>query len=111
MLSPPPPSPFAAAPGGVRVRLRASPKSGAVRVIGIQAEADGGAALKVAVTAAPEGGKANAALLRLLAKEWGLPKSTMAITGGTASRRKTLFVAGDPRDLMTHLKRWMENKL
>ena len=111
MRNPHAPTPFAAAPGGVRVRLRASPKSGAARVAGIQAEADGAGALKVAVTAAPEGGKANAALLRVLAKEWGLPKSTMAITGGAASRRKTLFIAGDSRDLMTRLKRWMEDKL
>ena len=56
-------------------------------------------------------GKANAALVRVLAKEWGLPKSTMAITGGMASRRKTLFIAGDSRDLMTRLKRWMKDKL
>ena len=111
MINPHPPTPFAAAPGGIRVRVRASPRAGAARVAGIAAEADGGAALKVAVTAAPEGGKANAALLRVLAKEWGLPKSTMSITGGTASRRKTLFVSGDSRELMTRLKRWMENKL
>ena len=107
----PPPSPFSAAPGGVRVRLRANPRAGVTRVAGVEAEADGGAALKVAVTAAPEGGKANAALVRVLAKEWGLPKSTMAITGGMASRRKTLFIVGDSRDLMTGLKRWMKDKL
>ena len=104
-----PSAPFAAAPGGVRVRLRASPRAGAARVVGIEAEADGGAALKVAVTAAPEGGKANAALIRVLAKEWGLPKTVMSINGGAASRRKTLFIAGDPRDLITRLKRWVES--
>lgn len=75
------------------------------------AAAPGGAALKVAVTAAPEGGKANAVLIRVLAKEWGLPKSAMAITGGAASRRKILFITGDPPALMTRLNRWMETKL
>jgi hypothetical protein len=91
--------------------VRASPRAGATHVAGIAAEADGGTTLKVAVTAVPEGGKANAALLRMLAKEWGLPKSTMSITGGVASQRKTLFVSGDSGELMTRLKRWLEDKL
>jgi uncharacterized protein YggU (UPF0235/DUF167 family) len=56
------------------------------------------------VTAAPEGGKANAALIALLARTWRLPKRDLAIVLGAADRRKTVHVAGDPRELMRRIE-------
>jgi uncharacterized protein YggU (UPF0235/DUF167 family) len=69
---------------------------------------DGSVFLKVMVTAAAEGGKANAAVQKLLAKSWKVPKSAIGIVAGETDRRKLLHVAGDPYELETKLTRWME---
>lgn len=87
--------------------MRLTPKAARDRVAGLADEADGGVVLKVAVTAVPENGKANAALIKLLAKEWKLAKTTIAVVAGATDRRKTLLVAGDPDRLMTLLQDWM----
>lgn len=91
--------------------MRLTPKAARERIDGVAAEADGGAVLKVAVTAVPEDGKANAALIRLLAKQWKLPKSAFAITAGATDRRKTLLVSGDSQELRRRLEQWIKEKL
>ena len=58
------------------------------------------------MTAVPEGGKANAALLKLLAKTWKLPKTSLTIASGATSRRKVVHIAGDPAVLYGILKEW-----
>jgi uncharacterized protein YggU (UPF0235/DUF167 family) len=55
------------------------------------------------VRAPPEDGRANEALLRLLAREWRLPRRDLSIVAGAASRYKTVHVAGDPRQLADRL--------
>jgi len=89
----------------VRVRVRLTPRASADRLGGVRAEADGGAALKAAVTAPPEDGKANAALVALLAKAWRVPKSAIRVVAGAADRRKTLLVEGDPVLLLDRMTR------
>ncbi len=101
------PFPAAAAPGGVRVQIRLTPKASRDRVDGLAAEADGGTVLKVSVTAVPEDGKANAALIKLLSKEWRLPKSTMEIVQGATDRRKVLLITGEAGDILARLDQWM----
>ncbi len=91
--------PFAARHDGVRLAVRLTPKASADRVIGLAAESDGGVALKVAVTAAPEAGKANDALLRLLARLFRLPRRDFAIVQGAADRRKIVHITGEPASL------------
>ncbi|MGP6089879.1 DUF167 domain-containing protein [Antarctobacter jejuensis] len=49
--------------------------------------------LRVTVTAVPEGGKANTAVLRLLSKALGVPKSRIALLRGATSRDKTFRIA------------------
>jgi len=49
--------------------------------------------IKVRVTAAPVEGKANEALLRLLAKEFGVPPSSIEIVRGHRSREKIIRIA------------------
>ena len=93
-------SPFLAVADGVRVRLKVTPRAAAERIGGLQAEADGGLALKVAVTAVAEDGRANQAVIALLAKSWRVPKRDLTILQGAADRRKVLHVAGDPAELM-----------
>lgn len=100
-------SPFATVPAGVRLRMRVQPRARRSAVVGLVAEADGGAALKVAVTAAPKDGKANAAVITLLAAELGLAKSALAVVAGAADRRKTLLIAGEPQALLARLNDWL----
>jgi uncharacterized protein (TIGR00251 family) len=97
-------SPFAASRDGVKLAVRLIPKAAAERIIGLIALPEGGAALKVAVTAPPESGKANAALLRLLARQIGLPQRDLSLLAGTRDRRKLVHFAGDPVALMQLLE-------
>ncbi len=54
-----------------------------------------GLALKVKVTAAPDRGRANDALIRLLAKEWGLAPRHLSLVSGATSRHKIVHVTCD----------------
>lgn len=103
-------SPVRAVADGVTVAVRLTPKARANRIDGVVAtESDEAAgALKARVTAAPESGKANAALLQLLSKQWKLPKSAMTVASGVKDRRKTVHVAGDPAMLAARLDRWIK---
>jgi uncharacterized protein (TIGR00251 family) len=96
--------PFAAAAGGVRLAIRLQPKSSAERIIGLAADAEGGVALKVAVTAPPEAGKANDALIRLVARLLDLPRRDVTLMLGASDRRKLLHLAGDPAALLPRLQ-------
>jgi len=91
------------------VRLVVTPKASRNRIDGVRREADGGLALRVAVTAAPEDGKANAAVIKLLAKAWRLPKGAFSIRAGAAARRKVLFIEGDAGDLARRIRKWVED--
>ena len=93
---------------GVAVPVRLTPKAASSRIDGVAADAAGRTALKARVTAAPESGKANAALLALLAKYWKLPKSSLSIVGGAKDRSKIVHVAGDPAALERRLAEWLE---
>lgn len=95
--------PFSVAVGGTRLAVRLTPKASRNGITGVVAEADGTAVLKVSVTAVPEAGKANAALVALLAKTWKLPKSAIAITAGSTDRRKTLMIDAAIDDLRRRL--------
>lgn len=84
---------------GVRVAVRVAPKASRNAVAGLRPTAEGGTAVLVQVTAAPEGGRANEAVTKLLAKEWGVPRTAVAVVAGAADRNKILHVAGDPAEL------------
>ena len=100
-------SPFETVEEGLRVALKVTPKAARAGVTGIEADAAGRALLKVRVTEAPEGGKANAAVIKLLAKAWKLPKGALTVTAGAKDRRKTLLIAGDPDALAPRLRSWL----
>lgn len=53
---------------------------------------DGRDYLKIKVTAAPEDGKANEAVIALLAEATGIPASRLAIASGHTSRFKRIAV-------------------
>jgi uncharacterized protein (TIGR00251 family) len=87
------------AAGGLRVAIRLSPRAGSDRVVGVAPAAEGGRVLKVRVSAPAEDGRANEALLRLLARAWGLPRRDLSVVQGSTNRNKVVAVAGDPRCL------------
>lgn len=63
-----------------------------------------GEALKVSVTAAPERGKANAAVEALLAECLGLPRTAVRVVAGETSRTKKVEIAGfEPEALRQRL--------
>ncbi|MCO5733544.1 DUF167 family protein [Rhizobium sp. SSA_523] len=70
---------------------------------GLDASEDGGAYLKARVTAIPEDGKANRALIELLAKQLRVPKSSISFISGETARKKILRIDGDPEELMNKL--------
>ena len=61
--------------------------------------------LKVAVTAPPVDGEANAAVIELIAKTLGVAKGAVRVVAGTSSRRKTLEVRGVARATIEELAR------
>lgn len=78
---------LAARDDGVLLPVRA--RAGARRTT-ICGEQSG--ALKVTVTQAPERGKANLAISRLLAKELGLKKSQIELVAGTTAPQKKFLI-------------------
>jgi uncharacterized protein (TIGR00251 family) len=87
---------------GVAVELRVQPHARRTS-LGMS-----GMILKGAVTAPPEEGKANAAVVALLAESWRLPKSAFAIVRGGAARNKTVSVAGDPAMVAARIEEWLK---
>jgi hypothetical protein len=53
--------------------------------------------LKVAVTAPPVDGEANAAVIEAIAKALGVARGAVEVVAGASSRRKTVRVAGVTR--------------
>ncbi len=98
--------PFAAARGGLKVRVRVIPRAGREGIEGWVDLPGAGPAVRAAVTAPAEGGKANAALLKLLARTWRLPKSSLSLAAGKTGRTKTVLIAGDPVELRVRLGAW-----
>jgi uncharacterized protein len=87
----------------VRLAVRLTPNGGRDAIDGIEVTADGAAYLKARVSAAPEKGKANIALIALLAKMLRTPKSSISLVSGDTMRKKILRIEGDPEDLAEKL--------
>lgn len=71
------------------LRVRVTPRAGRNEITG---EREG--VLLARVTAPPEGGKANAAVCRLIAKALGVAPSRVSILRGAGSREKVLRIEG-----------------
>ena len=72
-----------------RLRLRVSPGARNARVVGRQ-----GQAWKVRVEAPPEGGRANEAVVRLLAETLSLPRGAVTLVSGHGARDKVVRLDG-----------------
>ncbi len=78
-----------ARPEGTLLPVRVQPGASRDEVVGWQS-----AALRVRVTAAPEAGQANRAVIGLLADVFGVPRSSVELVRGAATRDKLFRVAG-----------------
>ena len=83
---------------GTRLRLRVKPGGRRNAVVGPH-----GGALKVTVAAAPERGKANRAVIELLARALDLPASSIEILSGETSPDKTVLVRLSPAEISARL--------
>ncbi|MBT3989092.1 MAG: DUF167 domain-containing protein [Rhodospirillaceae bacterium] len=90
-----PPSLFKVEKGALCFDLKLTPKAKQNAITGVARDADGSAYLKASVTAVPEKGKANTALIKLLAGEWKIAKSQITISRGQTNTRKTIEIAGE----------------
>lgn len=91
---------------GLRLAVRLQPGASCNRIDGPACLDDGQTVLKVRVTAVAEKGRANKALIALLAKTWHLPKTAFELTAGQQNRRKLLTLTGDTSDLAARLEDW-----
>jgi len=76
-------------PDGCILPVRAQPGARKNAIVG-----EHGSALKVAVTAPPDRGKANKALVELLSEVLGLKRSQIELIGGLTSHDKRFLIRG-----------------
>ncbi|HVS84816.1 MAG TPA: DUF167 domain-containing protein [Gaiellaceae bacterium] len=72
-----------------RLKLRVSPGAGRAAVVGRH-----GDAWRVRVTEPPERGRANDAVVRLLAEALAVPRSAVTLVSGHGAREKIVELAG-----------------
>lgn len=78
---------FCENPQGVRLRIFLQPKASRDQIVGLHDNE-----LKIAVTAPPVEGQANAHLLKYLAKLFKVPKSSIDLEKGELQRHKQIFI-------------------
>lgn len=81
------PSPWQHTTQGIRLRVHLQPRAAQNRLVGVHGEA-----VKIALTAPPVDGAANAALLRFLALQLGVSVSSVSLCGGEKSRNKQVLI-------------------
>jgi len=90
---------MSASNGSVILKVRLTPRGGANAITRLESEV-----LHVRTAAPPIDGAANRALIDLLSKSLGIPKSRLWIIKGETSRNKTLQIEGlSPTDLAARL--------
>jgi uncharacterized protein (TIGR00251 family) len=94
------------ATGGV-LAVKAAPKASRDAILGVMPTVDGHA-LKVAVTAPADKGKANEAVVALVAEAFRVPKRAVSVIAGTTDRSKLLRIDGDPLALSDIAKQWTQ---
>lgn len=94
---------------GTIIRVRVTPKSSSNVIDGIYRDGKGEVSLQVRVTAQPEKGKANKAVIQTLAKALKRPKSSLSVASGETSRHKTVLITASRPDILQALNT-LENK-
>ncbi|AAP95683.1 YggU family protein [[Haemophilus] ducreyi] len=92
---------FVENPYGIRLRIFLQPKASRDQIVGLHDNE-----LKVAITAPPVDGAANAYLLKYLSKLFKVPKSSIVLEKGELQRHKQLFVPA-PKLLPKEIEQWL----
>ncbi len=100
-----PAEPWTAAPNGVILDVRLTPRGGRDAIEGIEVRPNGRAVLKARVRAAPADGQANDALCRLIAGTLDVPPRQVIVLAGATTRLKRIYVGGDAVALLAALRR------
>lgn len=95
---------FSPIPEGISFHVRVTPKAAQNRIGEVMRDENDNPILKVYVTITPEQGKANEAVIELLAKTWKLKKSQIFIKQGSTDRNKKLYILGESKILLQKLK-------
>jgi hypothetical protein len=89
---------------GVQLAVRVTPRASKEGAEGVWHDADGAAWLAVKVRAAPDDGQANKAVIALLAKALGVPKSAITLESGAAARLKRLHIVCKTYEMEARLR-------
>ncbi|MGB9141644.1 MAG: DUF167 domain-containing protein [Aestuariivirga sp.] len=79
---------------GRLLAVRVTPKASRNEITGLYRAADGAVSLRVKVTAAPDKGQANAAVIKTLARAMRISKSGFNLVKGQTDRNKTFEITG-----------------
>lgn len=93
--------------GATKLMVKLTPGASANKIAGGDLDLFGEFTLKVMVTAIPEKGEANAALLKVLSKALGLAKSSITIEVGNTSRVKILALLMAPEVVWEKLQPYL----
>jgi len=96
-------TPYRITADGLTIALLVTPKARR-EGIGRAVQRPDGTRLEVAVNAPPEDGRANAAVIALVAKSLGVAKRQVTVLQGSQDRRKLVRVAGDGAALAARLQ-------
>ena len=77
------------AEGRLTLNIKEIPKSSRNEIMGLMEDGT----LKIKVTAAPEKGKANAAVCEFLAQQFGISRRSVALLRGETSPLKTVLIS------------------
>ena len=91
----------------MRIAIRLSPSASGNQIDGKVQGQDGLWTIKARVTAAPDKGKANAALIELLARTWHIRRSAITLIMGAADRRKLIELDDD---VVNCVQAWLNDK-
>ncbi len=95
--------PWRATLDGVVIACRLTPKGGRDAIDGVATLSDGTCVLLTRVRSAPEDGKANEALCKLIAGTLGVAASKARLVAGAKSRLKQVAVTGEAEELAARL--------
>lgn len=96
-------NPYRVRPDGIVLAVRLTPRASRDGIDGVKE-----GRIQARVRAVPEDGRANAALVELVADEIDVPKSTIEVTAGHIARLKSLHIKGDAAALEARVTAWLK---
>jgi uncharacterized protein (TIGR00251 family) len=101
-------TPFLQSGDKIRIVLRLTPNSSNDEIFGIE-QGPSGPHFKARTRAQPEKGKANTALIKLVAKWLHIAKSEISLKSGSKSRIKTVEISAPSEETIALLQKQLEN--